>query len=62
MRDADVILVVYDKTNKESFDNCDGHLKNIHNIYPDKKNDLNNEHPLLFLVGNKSDLEDYEEV
>jgi len=62
MRDADVILVVYDKTNKASFDNCDEHLKTIHTLYPDKKTDMNNEHPLLFLVGNKSDLEDYEEV
>jgi len=55
-RGAHGIVLVYDVTNKESFDNVTSWLADIerHHGYPDTANE--NTRPCIILVGNKNDL------
>ena len=54
IRDADIIFLVYDISNKETFNHIPGWLNELTNI--------NKEKVILFLVGNKKELIDGREV
>lgn len=52
-RDAHAAFVVFDLCNKESFDNVEYWVNNVHEEF---ENRGNKQKPILILIGNKSDL------
>ena len=58
IKDSQGLLLMYDITNKDSFDNIEKWITSIQDLFGKDDDKENDEKFLIFLIGNKKDLEE----